>query len=101
MLYTGRKVDAATAESWGLVARMVPHDDLMAESWAALEACCRTAPNARTAIKQNFDAYYGQWDRIAMEAGIGNPETIEGFTAFKERRSPSWVPEELREDGRL
>ena len=55
----------------------------------------------RTAIKQNFDAYYGQWDRIAMEAGIGNPETIEGFTAFKERRSPSWVPEALREDGRL
>ncbi len=36
-----------------------------------------------------------------MEAGIGNPETIEGFTAFKERRSPSWVPEALREDGRL
>ncbi len=101
MLFTGRKVDAATAESWGLVARMVPHDDLMSESWGALEACCRTAPNARTAIKQNFDAYYGQWDRIAMEAGIGNPETIEGFMAFKERRSPSWVPEELRQDGRL
>ncbi|PYE17031.1 hypothetical protein DFR67_107276 [Williamsia limnetica] len=28
-------------------------------------------------------------------------EAIEGFHAFKERRSPSWVPEELRVEGRL
>lgn len=28
-------------------------------------------------------------------------EAIEGFHAFKERRSPSWVPEELGVEGRL
>ena len=29
------------------------------------------------------------------------PEPVEGFTAFKERRNPDWVPEDLRTEGRL
>jgi len=38
---------------------------------------------------------------MAMDASLSSAESIEGFRAFKERRSPSWVPEAFRIDGRL
>ena len=101
MLMTGRTVSAAEAVDWGLVARMVPHDDLMATAVEALEWCCRTAPEARLAVKRTFHEYYGHYDRMAMDQSLTGPEMVEGFLAFKERRSPSWVPEDLRVDGRF
>jgi enoyl-CoA hydratase/carnithine racemase len=101
MLLTGRVVTAAEAESWGLVARVVPHERLLDEAVAALEACCRTAPSARFDVKRTLHEYYGHYDRMAMDASISGDEMVEGFRAFKERRSPSWVPEELRTEGRL
>jgi enoyl-CoA hydratase len=101
MLMTGRTVDAETALDWGLVSRVVPHDDLMAEAVGVLEQCCRTGPEARAAVKRSFHEYYGMYDRMAMEASLAGTEVVEGWMAFKERRSPSWVPEDLRKDGRL
>ena len=101
MLLTGRVVSAAEAEAWGLVARVVPHEQLLDEAGAALEACCRTAPSARFDVKRTLHEYYGHYDRMAMDASISGDEMVEGFRAFKERRSPSWVPEELRTEGRL
>ncbi len=101
MLLTGRLVTAAEAESWGLVARVVPHDDLLAEALDALTWCCRTAPGARADIKRTLDLYYGQYDRMAMDASIAGAEAVEGFMAFKERRAPTWVREALRPEGRI
>ncbi len=101
MLMTGRTVDAATALDWGLVARVAPHDDLLDEATRALELCCRTAPGARAAVKRTFHEYYGHHDRMAMDASLGSDEMQEGWASFVEKRSPSWVPEELRRDGRL
>jgi enoyl-CoA hydratase/carnithine racemase len=101
MLLTGREIDAATAVEWGLVARVVPHDDLLAEATDALAACCRTAPDARAAVKRTFHEYYGHYDRIAMDASLHSDESVEGYRAFKERRSPAWVPDAFKEEGRL
>jgi enoyl-CoA hydratase/carnithine racemase len=101
MLMTGRTVDAATALEWGLVSRVVPHDELLDAAAAALEQCCQAAPGARAAAKRAFHEYYGHYDRMAMEASIRGDEMVEGWRAFSERRSPSWVPEPLRKDGRL
>ena len=101
MLLTGRKVDAATALQWGLVARVVPHDDLLDEATAVLEQACRTAPAARAAAKRTLHEYYGHYDRMAMDASLNGPEMTEGWLAFREQRSPSWVPEPLRRDERL
>ncbi|MGI8663429.1 MAG: enoyl-CoA hydratase/isomerase family protein [Acidimicrobiales bacterium] len=99
MLLTGRSVDAASALDWGLIARVVPHDDLIAEATNTLEDCCQMAPGARAAVKRTMHEYYGHHDRMAMDESLAGPEPIEGFRAFKERRSPSWVPEPLRRDG--
>ena len=79
----------------------MPHDALLAEAHAVLAACCRTAPSARAAAKKSFDDYYGHYDRMAMDASLFSDESAEGFLAFKERRSPSWVPEPFRIVGRL
>ena len=101
MLLSGRTIDAATAEAWGLVSRVVPHDELLAAATTALEDCCQTAPNARAAVKRTFHEYYGHYDRMSMDESLAGPEPVEGFLAFRERRAPSWVPEDLRREGRL
>jgi enoyl-CoA hydratase len=101
LMFTGRTLDATEAVDWGLVARVVPHDDLLDAATEALVACCRTAPNARNDIKRSLDAYYGLYDRIGMAASLRGPEAAEGYLAFKERRAPSWIHPDLRPDGRL
>jgi enoyl-CoA hydratase len=101
MLMTGRIVSAPEAEAWGLVARVVPHGDLMDEATDALAWCCRTAPGARAAVKRVIDEFYGHYDRMSMDASLAGPEPAEGFRAFKEHRSPDWVPEPLRRPGRI
>jgi enoyl-CoA hydratase/carnithine racemase len=101
MLFTGRTVTASEALEWGLVARVVPHDELLESAGAVLASCSRTAPGARRDVKGVLDRYYGAYDRIAMDASLGSEEALEGFRSFKERRSPAWVHPELREEGRL
>jgi enoyl-CoA hydratase len=101
LLLTGRILDAGEAVSWGLVSRMSAHDDLLEEAHGVLVACCRTAPQARLAVKRVINDGYGHADRMSMEESLAGPECLEGWHAFKERRSPSWVPEDLRSEGRL
>jgi enoyl-CoA hydratase/carnithine racemase len=101
MLFTGRTIDAEEACSWGLVSRVVPQDDLLEEARRALVACCRSAPQARLAVKRVINQGYGHYDRMSMDESLAGPECVEGYLAFKERRSPSWVPEGLQAEGRL
>jgi len=101
LLFTGRTIDASEAVQWGLVARVVPHEELVDEATEVLVACCRTAPGARSDIKRELDAYYGLYDRIGMRAGIFGEEAMEGWRAFKERRPPSWIHPDLRPEGRI
>jgi enoyl-CoA hydratase len=101
MLFTGRTIDAAEASAWGLVARVASHDRLVDEAHEALVACCRSAPQARLAVKREINAGYGRYDRMSMDESLAGAECVEGWLAFRDRRSPSWVPEEMRTDGRL
>lgn len=101
MLFTGRVVTAQEALDWGIVARVVPHDDLLDAATEAAAAMARTAPGARGDIKRSLDQYYGLYDRIGMVTSLRGPETLEGYLAFTERRNPSWVHADLRTEGRL
>jgi enoyl-CoA hydratase len=97
MLLTGRTVTATEALEWGLVSRVVPVEQLMEEATAALVACCRAAPRARAAVKRVMDDFYGHYDRMSMDASLAGPEVEEGYLAFKDRRTPSWVHPDLDE----
>ena len=101
LMFTGRTLTAEEAVDWGMVARMVPHDDLGAASREVLAQVCRTAPRARSVIKSSLDNYMGLFDRIGMKASYSGSEAAEGFVAFKQRRSPDWVHPDLRTEGRL
>ena len=101
MLLTGRRLGAAEALDWGLVARCSTHGALLEAATEALTECCYAAPAARAAVKRSLDAYYGAFDRAAMEESLAGPERREGWAAFSQRRAPAWIPEEIRPTGRL
>jgi enoyl-CoA hydratase/carnithine racemase len=101
MLFTGRTVDAPQACAWGIVSRVAPPERLRDDALEALVACCRGAPQARSVVKRAINDSYGRYDRMSMDESLTSQECVEGWVAFKERRSPSWVPEGLRTDGRL
>jgi enoyl-CoA hydratase len=101
LLLTGRTITAAEAVDWGLVARTAPHDTFLADARDALAWCARAAPEARRAVKRIIELQYGRYDRMSMEASFTGGEMAEGYAAFKERRNPSWVPDDLDTGGRL
>ena len=101
LMFTGRVLSAPEAVDWGMVARVVPHDELPDAAREVLTQCCRTAPRARGVVKSSIDNYLGLYDRIGMKASYSGDEARQGFIAFKERRSPDWVHPDLRADGRL
>jgi enoyl-CoA hydratase len=101
LMFTGRVLGAQEALDWGLVNRVVPHDELLPTAQDLLSQVCRTAPGARAVIKSSIDNYLGLYDRIGMTSSLSNSEAREGVRAFKERRSPEWVHPQLRTEGRL
>jgi enoyl-CoA hydratase/carnithine racemase len=101
LMFTGRVLTAQEALDWGLVTRVVPHQELLAVARELLSQSCRTAPRARNVIKSSIDNYLGLYDRIGMTSSLTDAEAREGVRAFKERRSPDWVHPELRTEGRL
>jgi enoyl-CoA hydratase len=101
LMFTGRTLTAQEAVDWGMVARVVAHDDLADAAREALAQCCRTAPRARAVVKSSLDNYLGLFDRIGMKASYTGEEAVEGYLAFKAKRSPSWVHPDLQTDGRL
>ena len=52
-------------------------------------------------MKRAINDVYGSYDRMTMDKSIRGPEAREGWQAFRDRRNPTWVPDELRLEGRL
>ena len=101
LLMTGKRVDAEEARRLGLVTRVAPHDDLRSAALGAVGDLLRAAPRARAEVKRLINARYGLVDDMTFAASLQSPEVVEGFTAFAEKRSPAWVPDEFDTGGRL
>ena len=101
MLLTGRVVDAETALAWGLVTRLAAPELVVDEAMEVARAIVRTAPGARRVVKREINRQYEVMDRMSMDESLHGSEALEGFHAFKERRNPSWVPDDARTEGRL
>ena len=97
MLLTGRALDARTAESWGLVNRVVPADRLEEETLALAQAVAESSPLTVSLGKQ---AFYSQIDldqpkayayaKEVMSLNALAADAQEGISAFLGKRSPCW-----------
>jgi enoyl-CoA hydratase/carnithine racemase len=98
MLLTGRFVDAATAERWGLINRAVPLAQLDAEMSALVNELAQLSRYALRIGKEGFyrqieatqaDAYAQMAEAISCNAVA--PDGKEGIAAFVGKRKPVWA----------
>jgi enoyl-CoA hydratase/carnithine racemase len=93
LLLSARTFDAAEAHRLGVVARVVPHDELRAAAVHAAHQVLRTAPAARMHVKRMLNERYGLVDYQTMFWALEqSDEPREGMQAFMEKRPPSWIP---------
>ena len=97
MCLTGRMMDAEEAERSGLVARVVPAADLLADALKTAETIAAMAPLAAIANKEMVNAAFetGLNQGILFERRLFNglcatDDKAEGMTAFVEKRQGEW-----------
>jgi enoyl-CoA hydratase/carnithine racemase len=97
MLLTGKLVDADTAADWGLVNRVVPAEQLEAET---RRLACQIAEASSFTVALGKQAYYSQIDLDQPKAYAYAKEVMtmnalaedaqEGISAFLEKRRACW-----------
>lgn len=90
LLFTAATIDAADAERVGLVAKVLPHEELPAQVERVLEQIRLTGPAARAAVKQAVNRHLPPFDIPMFARSLRSPEVAEGFQAFVEKRPPKW-----------
>ena len=98
MALLAQKIDAETAERWGLIYRTVPDDALTEEAMRIADRLAELPTNGLARIKRAFDAaehngFDAQLDLerdLQREAGR-DPDYAEGVAAFIEKRSPRFA----------
>ncbi len=95
MHLTGRFMDAAEAESCGLVSRVVPAKSLLDEAKSAAEKIAEKSLLATMAAKDAVNRAYEttlaegvNYERSVFYALFSTEDQKEGMTAFKEKREP-------------
>ncbi len=100
LLWSSRRVEADEALRLGLVDRLVPADDLLAEALAYVERLAATvSPRSVATMKAQVyaglslpaDAALAQ-DHARMQASLLHPDATEGVQSFVERRPPRFAP---------
>ena len=90
LFFTAAEISAAEADAMGLIGKVVPHDQLDAETDWVLEQISATGPQARAAIKRDLNARLPQSDTGLFHRTMMNPEMVEGMRAFIEKRPVDW-----------
>jgi crotonobetainyl-CoA hydratase len=98
ILLTGRRVSAEEGYELGFVNEVVEQDVLgAARRWADEIMAC--GPLSIRATKETMNRWDGgvlqsalteQWDYPATKTMLGSEDSIEGPTAFSEKRAPRW-----------
>jgi enoyl-CoA hydratase len=97
MCLTGRMMDAAEAERSGLVAKVVPADQLLDEALKTAQGIAAMPPLAAIAAKEMINAAFEMplaqginFERRLFHGLFGTEDQKEGMTAFVEKRPGNW-----------
>jgi len=90
LAWSARTIDAAEAERIGLIAAVVPHEELPARVEQVIESIRQTGPAARAAVKHDINRHLPAFDIPMFSASLRSAEVAEGFLAFVEKRPPKW-----------
>jgi len=99
MILTGEPVTAAEGHRMGIVTEVVPDDEVEAAAMRWAEAIAAAAPLAVRASKRVAldcaalpleEANHLQWDLPASRRLLRSDDSLEGATAFLEKRPPVW-----------
>jgi len=88
LILTGRRLDAATAAEWGLVARLT---EPRAATAAPLELAAQIGGNAPLAVQAAKRSLDGADELEAYWSCIGTDDQREGIRGFVERREPRFT----------
>ncbi|MGW0030371.1 enoyl-CoA hydratase [Streptomyces sp. NPDC003314] len=95
---TGRTMDAAEAERAGLVSRIVPADELLAEAWEVAGTVAamskQVAMMAKESVNRAFETTLAEgvrFERRLFHAVFATEDQKEGMSAFVEKRPPGFV----------
>lgn len=98
LILTGRMMDAAEAERCGLVSRVVPAADLLAEALAAAEAIASygkiAAMAAKEAMGRSHETSLAEgllFERRLFYSLFATKDQKEGMKAFLEKRAPAFT----------
>jgi len=90
-------MDAAEAERSGLVAKIVPADQLLDEALKTAETIAAMPPLAAIAVKEQVNAALElplsqgiRFERRLFHGLFGTEDQKEGMTAFVEKRPGNW-----------
>jgi enoyl-CoA hydratase/carnithine racemase len=94
MIFSAERVDAVTAERWGLLNEILPAADLMTRAGALAERIAENAPLSVQIAKQVMDGSIND-NGMALESLAGalaatTQDAREGLAAFQERRSAQY-----------
>lgn len=95
LIFTGREIDAAQAEAWGIVNHVTPPDALLAKGEALAEEIGRAAPLAVGMAKRVIDGAADLERGLALEGWAQSQlfqteDFMEAVRSFMERRQPEF-----------
>jgi 2-(1,2-epoxy-1,2-dihydrophenyl)acetyl-CoA isomerase len=100
MMFTGEAVSAQEALGMGLVNRVVPHDSLMSEARALAEKLAAGPTKAIGFIKRILGVSFEssletslREEAMAQGLVVGGKDTVEGVSAFVQKRTPQFKGE--------
>jgi enoyl-CoA hydratase/carnithine racemase len=88
MIFSGARIDAATAERWGLVNEIVPGDRLLARVRELALEIAGNAPVAVQLAKAAINGDAASLEGIAGALAAGTDDLREGVASFREKREP-------------
>jgi enoyl-CoA hydratase/carnithine racemase len=94
ILLTARRLSAQEAREYGLVSRVAPHDELMAEARSVAMGMTELAPLALELLKATINRHLLSSDLVFAERAnawlFTTRDAQEGIRAFREKRKPKF-----------